>query len=206
MTEKKCSKCGEVKLFSEFNKDSSRQNGHRSSCKACNKEYRENNKEKISKRKREYYEANKDRLSEYHRKWYEKNRNHVLEYQIRYNQENRDYVIERSRKRYQENKDRILENLREYKKANSDKVLANCAKRRALKKSTATTDPWELEQITLFYGDLPKGYHVDHIIPLHLGGRHELCNLQHLERFLNLDKHYKHPDDWDDPRPISCRA
>jgi 5-methylcytosine-specific restriction endonuclease McrA len=58
--------------------------------------------------------------------------------------------------------------------------------------------------IQQFYNDCPKGYQVDHIIPLALGGRHELANLQWLEESLNKAKGAKQPGEWEDPRPISC--
>lgn len=38
-TEKRCPKCGETKLVSEFHRDNSRRGGHTSNCKTCVKEY-----------------------------------------------------------------------------------------------------------------------------------------------------------------------
>ena len=60
---KKCKKCNEVKSFSEFAKDKSRKDGHRSSCKVCNKAYYEANKEKIRQSHKAYYEANKEKIN-----------------------------------------------------------------------------------------------------------------------------------------------
>ena len=56
---KKCSKCGELKPFSEFHKKKNTKDGLRLECKKCMKEYYENNKEKM----KEYYENN------YVRRW-----------------------------------------------------------------------------------------------------------------------------------------
>jgi hypothetical protein len=52
---KKCSKCGENKVVSDFSKCSKNKDGLRQYCKCCakeyNKEYRKNNKEKIREQK-----------------------------------------------------------------------------------------------------------------------------------------------------------
>jgi len=44
--------------------------------------------------------------------------------------------------------------------------------------------------------DLSDGYHIDHIFPLALGGRHEDSNLQLLCPSCNLSKGAKHPVDF----------
>lgn len=49
----------------------------------------------------------------------------------------------------------------------------------------------EKAMIRRFYMDCPKGYAVDHIIPLSKGGRHSLDNMQWLTKSLNSKKHTK---------------
>jgi hypothetical protein len=80
MTTKKCSKCGEEKDINEFAIDKNRKDGRYCYCKLCvcklsenhyktnsekylakQKEYRINNKDKISKYAKEYGEKNKDK-------------------------------------------------------------------------------------------------------------------------------------------------
>jgi hypothetical protein len=52
MSQKRCSKCKEVKLISEFNKDKSKKDGHYYQCKECsrlkNKRFRDDNKPALS--------------------------------------------------------------------------------------------------------------------------------------------------------------
>jgi len=53
-TEKKCSKCGEVKRLDEFSKDARKKDGKQYQCKACNKAYKQENKEKVCERQKAY--------------------------------------------------------------------------------------------------------------------------------------------------------
>jgi len=46
----------------------------------------------------------------------------------------------------------------------------------------------QLEEIRDFYCRCPKGYHVDHIIPISKGGTHTLDNLQYLSATENFQK------------------
>ncbi len=46
----------------------------------------------------------------------------------------------------------------------------------------------EIEEIRKFYGNRPEGFEVDHIIPLSIGGRHHISNLQYLTKEENRKK------------------
>lgn len=137
--------------------------------------------------KKNKYLKDRNKISKYGKEYYKNNREEKIEYQ----RQNRD-----ARHAYK----------MEWQKNHPEIKRVKEARRRALKISSSTTDPWELAEIASFYAKCPKGYHVDHILPLTLGGTHTLDNLQYLEAKLNLDKRDQHPDEWDDPRPISCRA
>lgn len=134
-----------------------------------------------------YREQNKERIAASKKAWYEKNREHVItkrkENYERHRQERIDYSVQWNR------------NHTERRKAITK---SHKHRRRDL---TNTFDAMVLD----FIEQCPPGYHVDHIMPLALGGRHELANLQHLKACLNLQKNATHPDDWPDPRPIRCR-
>lgn len=47
---------------------------------------------------------------------------------------------------------------------------------------------YERKQIRLFYRNRPKGYHVDHVIPINRGGKHHLANLRYIPAIENIKK------------------
>jgi len=59
---KKCTKCGLIKLVSEFNKDRHGKNGIHAQCIVCCKKYRKENRAELLKRQKEYYQKNKKRI------------------------------------------------------------------------------------------------------------------------------------------------
>lgn len=78
---------------------------------------------------------------------------------------------------------------KEYQNNNSALFRSYTAERRALilERSVA----WDQDGIKDFYANCPKGYHVDHIIPLKnelVCGLHVLSNLQYLQATDNLVK------------------
>ena len=105
---KQCTKCGETKPVSEFNKHNKNSDGLRCQCRVCissnrKKYYQEHgkavyeaNREDILKRKREYYEANKEDILK-QRKQSDSSRNYYIR--------NREKIIARVKK-YQKEKGR----------------------------------------------------------------------------------------------------
>jgi hypothetical protein len=119
-----CSKCGNEKEISEFNKRKNSKDGYRPDCRECQKlhyqnkrehythkmkenratkidEYRErdrkyykNNKEDILKHKKEYYQQNKDSIIEYKKGYYLVNKNHKSDYSKKYYLKNKEKLIE----------------------------------------------------------------------------------------------------------------
>ena len=94
---RKCSKCSETKVLSEFWIDKSKKDQHNTYCKQCavkkKKEHYEKNKDKILKKNKEYKEKNKDKISNRHKEHYEKNK---------------DKILNRHKEHYEKNKDKIL--------------------------------------------------------------------------------------------------
>lgn len=96
---------------------------------------------------------------------------------------NRDGKYKERHKQYQ----------KEWRKSNWDKYLAYLkATKRHLKQATPVWS--QIEQIKEFYFKCPKGYHVDHIIPINgknVSGLHVINNLQYLPAKENLKKSNK---------------
>jgi hypothetical protein len=94
---------------------------------------------------------------------------------------------------YWKNKEQINANRAKYAKNNLKDYCARTAKRRAIK--AQATPKWlnkeHYIQIKLIYKNCPKGYHVDHIMPLNgiiVSGLHVPWNLQYLPAVENLKK------------------
>ena len=163
---KLCKKCNVEQPTTNFHK-----NGKYlySVCKTCKKAYNQT-----------------DAVKKYQKKWYQDN----IERQSQLYQENSAERKLRQKEWYKKNRKQALEARKKYVQLNRGKINALCAKRRAIK--LQRTPSWaDLEAIKKFYENCPKGYHVDHIIPLQgkiVSGLHVLSNLQYLTAEENLKK------------------
>jgi 5-methylcytosine-specific restriction endonuclease McrA len=112
-------------------------------------------------------------------------------------------IIARSHVRYENNRAEILEKNREYRAANPEKVVYWSAARRARKRGAEVKktdrnaiasiyrEARSAQHVTCYLcGKHPeKGErHVDHVIPLSRGGRHEAGNLAIACKRCNLTK------------------
>ncbi len=84
---KTCSKCGIEKELSEFNISKINKGGFRGECKNCQKIYRDNNKEKLSKQRKEYYQKNKLKESLQNKKYRKSHKIQINEYDKKYKNE-----------------------------------------------------------------------------------------------------------------------
>lgn len=134
---------------------------------------------------REYWRQRRKILSQ-NPEFIEKERKRALnkyyKYRDKYNIKTNEYnKLHRAEKRIYE---------KEWRKNNLAKLNAKNAKRRAAKLNQ--TPKWaNLKDIEEFYINCPKGYHVDHIIPLkgkNVRGLHILENLQYLPASENIKK------------------
>lgn len=71
------------------------------------KEYRENNKDKLSEKNKLYRENNKDKISEKMKKYYK---------------ENKEQISEMNKIYYEENKNKIVQSVKEYNEKNKEKI------------------------------------------------------------------------------------
>lgn len=221
MKSKVCNKCKKLKPFGEFYKDKTAKDGHCHSCKECEKEYKQANKEKISKQQKEYHQANKEKLTEKAKVYYQENQEKFLERAKKWNQSNKH----RKKKYRQVNKERIFENRKEYYQANKERIAVKHKKYRqsehgkamlythSLKRRSRNhkvtfkphermeiliRDNWTCQCCGVKVHDESKGNwntpdkaHIDHIIPISKGGDSTPINLRTTCRTCNLTKRDK---------------
>lgn len=175
-----CNKCNIKKQMIDFHSG-------RGSCKECRKlqqnayNLKPEIKNKRNKQQKQWYLENKEKSKQYQKAYYKGNKSYHNKHMEEYHA--KPEIIEK-RKIY----------AKKYYEANIDKIKAKSAKRRAIQ--LKATLPGFEEEIRHIYKNCPKGYHVDHIIPLcgkDIRGLHVPWNLQYLPARENLRKSNK----WD---------
>jgi hypothetical protein len=77
------------------------------------KEYRDDNKEKIAEIKKEWYENNKEKVLKYVKEWYENNKEKVLKYNKQYRDDNKEQIADKQKQYRNDNKEKIAEKKKE---------------------------------------------------------------------------------------------
>lgn len=180
---KKCSKCGETKASEEFSKASFRPDNLQNRCKVCSNTYAaawralnknywnawlENNREKKLGYHSSYRSRNKAKRREAAKKWYAANADKILAWQ-----KNNPELC----RIYQQNK--------RARRLNGGKLSLGLAKKLfALQRGKCACGCKQ---------PLGDNYHLDHVMPLALGGTNTDDNIQLLRAACNHQKHAKHP-------------
>ena len=162
-------------------------------CQACRLAW--------SLKSRRYHKKNRAERLEQNRKYYQENREKLAKKSREYYHENSDRVLKRKRKYKQENSDRISEYNRKYKQSPAGKAAM---RRHHLKRRSTDQDFFDSmtrEEHARFYAISEYFHpvietHVDHVIPVALGGTSHpdnLCVLTALENEIKADKH---PGEW----------
>lgn len=174
-----CQKCKIAKSKNEFGKHSSKIDGLHPQCKTCRADYRARNAKNISDYQKAYRSSRPGERSRQ---------------QMKYAAKNPGKVAEKDRR---------------YRAKHPEKISAHHRNRRALKMQAEgrhTAD--EVRSILQSQNGLCAGcktelsttgdnkYHIDHIMPLALGGSNWPKNLQCLCPKCNMSKGAKHPDIW----------
>lgn len=110
-----------------------------------------------------------------------------------YSLKHKDRLAELRFSYYLKNKSKIVANVRKWKKENKNMVKFYRSNER-MAKLLATPKFANLDKIKDIYKNCPKGYHVDHIIPLRgktVCGLHVEWNLQYLTPTENCRKSNK---------------
>jgi len=179
---KTCYKCKIEKSIIYFYKAKSKKDGLQSKCKDCEKSYNLNIRDKIktSATTKNWKLSNPDKVKADNKAW------------------------------GLANPDKVKAKYKKYQQATLDKGAAKTHKRRALKLNSGGTYAVkdirlliETQQSKCVYCKVElilegKGkYHIDHIMPLFLGGTNYPINLQALCPSCNMRKGKQHPDDYE---------
>jgi 5-methylcytosine-specific restriction endonuclease McrA len=182
---KACSKCKQVKPLADFHKSKAAKSGHKPSCKQCkylaNKVYRTENPEKIREIKKAWCLKNPEKLAEYRKRAgsypvvYDPNKARL------YHEKNKDKLNARCRQWRAKNHAKARELEKSYRLANPQVGRLQNQRRRALKAQSGvyritTKDCAKILSNPCFYCG-SQASHLDHVVPLALGGRHSLGNL-----------------------------
>lgn len=181
-----CNKCKIEKPKNEFDKHSAKKDGLQHQCKICRSEHRAKNAKSISDYQKAYRISRPGERSRQ---------------QMRYAARNPEKVARTP--------EQLAETRRRYKAKNPEKISEQRRNRRALKLSAEGKHTAD-DVLSIFKSQCGlcancrtelstsghDKYHVDHIMPLALGGSNWPKNLQCLCPKCNMSKGAKHPDIW----------
>lgn len=183
-------------------------------------EYRKQNKDKVQASQAAYREANRDKARERTAKWRADRADSLKQYYAERYQQDVEARREKARKAYASNPKLAREKKAAWVKANPDRQLeigrayrqrnlAVCQKRERDKRAMRRAAPGRLSvDISQRLFAIQKGlcacckkplgadYHLDHIVPLAIGGSNTDDNVQLLRRRCNQEKGKKHPVDF----------
>ena len=92
------------------------------------REYYDNNKEKIAEKVKKYRQQNADKMTEQSKIYYQNNKEKIAERVKKYREQNKEKMTEQSKKYYQNNKEKIAEREKKYREQNKEKIAGkvNC--------------------------------------------------------------------------------
>lgn len=163
------------------------------------------NQEKRRASNQKYYAANHEQIYAVNKVWRQANADRMLElFRIRYANK-REEIREKAAAYHIANKEAINERSAAWQKANPEKCRIQTHNRRAKVKAvggTLSKDIYErlfkLQKGKCACCGKPLGSkgHLDHIMPIAMGGKNEDSNTQLLTQRCNNQKHAKHPVDF----------
>jgi 5-methylcytosine-specific restriction endonuclease McrA len=168
MKTKLCRKCGVVKFFEQFNKDRrNKTDGLQPRCSACEMIYRQENADKIKKRR----ELNKEKTKVYKRNYTLNNKEKIALNSAVYRKNNPDKIKINNLKR------------RVAKRSNGIYKISE-------------KEIQKLYSSNCFYCGSYEKIQIDHVIPISKGGTHSIGNLVPACKDCNLSKRDKFLAEW----------
>lgn len=206
---KTCTKCGETKPYSEYHVHKKTKDGFKSSCKVCrnleSSAYRKANPEKATASWKTWKENNLELSKERARAWRLANLDKAKARSAAWYLANAEKTKARAAAWYLANIDRAKANAVAYltKRPEVFKTAAQNRRARKLKAGGRLSKDLSSRLFALQRGKcaccgkpLGNKYHMDHIVPLVLGGSNTDDNIQLLRAQCNLQKSTKHPIDF----------
>lgn len=174
-----CVTCKEHKEKAMFSKDKSKKNGVSSTCRICSalrsSKWRKENREQFLQNIRDWYERNKEKVQIANRKWAKENKELMKAYNKKWAAKNKEYITD------------IVHRRRARIKGTGGSLSKGFIK---------SLYKLQRGKCACCGVDLNGKYHMDHIMPLALGGSHIDSNIQLLAPACNLKKNRKHPIDY----------
>jgi 5-methylcytosine-specific restriction endonuclease McrA len=220
---KTCTKCFKEMDLSKFSKHAKGKYGVRAACKKClgvvGKEYAAKHKETKAETNAAWAKANKQRCARNKAIWYSKNKEKCAKVSALWAKENPEKIKAASdlykklnpekvrfffKRWYLNNPDLARKATLNWRAANPEARRIAEQNRRAKVKSSGRLSKGLVQKLNrLQKGKCPcckkplgKKYHLDHKIPLFLGGENIDENMQLLKSGCNLKKSKKHPVDF----------
>lgn len=190
---KYCGKCKETKSFAEFNKNSSKRDGLDSNCKVCanikSAKYRTENPGKVKSAKSRCVLANPDKYRAIRSRWTNANPEKDKASKAKWAAANIEKAKAISVRWAAANPQRRRVQVHNYR----------ASKRESGKLSPGLSDKlFKLQRgkCACCGKSLGKDFHLDHIMPVNLGGSNTDDNIQLLRATCNRQKSAKHPVDF----------
>ena len=165
------------------------------------------NKDKVAAGAKVYRDSHKEEMKALADAWADKFPEKRREIARRYYERNAEKCRERSRLYYKAFPEKAAESRNKYRASPEYRAInQNCMARRKrrISSNSGTLSRGIAKRLMVSQkgecaccgAKLGDDYHLDHIIPLALGGAHEDSNIQLLHSRCNLQKHAKHPIDF----------
>lgn len=188
-----CATCRASKPADGFHADKKRPSGLCAACKEC----------AIAK-SRAWYLANKDRASIRNKTTYAANREKYKAKQAAYYKANHAKALAYMAKRRRNNAETVNAHINRWRENNWARVLANVRNYKARKRrADGRHSGDDIKRMFIEQSGLCAAcrlvltkFHVDHVMPLILGGSNDRSNLQLLCPTCNASKGGKHPATW----------
>lgn len=152
---------------------------------------------------KEYYKSNKEKQLLTSKAWAEKNRDRSREIKAKWLKENPKKQIECSRNWYEKNKGKHAESIKKWRAENNGHSRTLCINRRRKmaggklsKDIVGILMKKQKGKCACCFKPLNGDFHLDHRMPIALGGENIDANMQLLHSVCNLRKNAKHPVDY----------